>query len=47
MKNTNCEFEGRIFQDGSVTCIGDQCIRCSDGNWKPDDFEFTLSSVQD
>jgi len=47
MEKKSCELQGRIFPDGSVTCVGDQCMRCSDGNWSIDDFEFTVSSVQD
>ena len=47
MEKTSCEFQGETFPNESVTCVGDQCIRCSDGAWRPDDFEFTLSGVQD
>ena len=39
MDKKSCEFQGKVFPNGSVTCIGDQCIRCSDGNWVPDEFE--------
>ncbi len=39
MEKTSCEFQGKIFPDGGVTCIGDQCIQCSDGNWGPNEFE--------
>jgi hypothetical protein len=40
MEKNSCEFQGRIFPNGSVTCIGDQCIQCSDGNWGPNEFEL-------
>jgi hypothetical protein len=40
MEKISCEFQGRIFPNGSVTCIGDQCIQCSDGNWGPNEFEL-------
>lgn len=47
MEETSCELQGKIFPNGSVTCIGDQCLKCSDGNWRLDNFEFTVSGVQD
>jgi|GEM_PF-1023837 hypothetical protein len=47
MEKKSCELQGRSFPNGSVTCPGDQCIRCADGNWGPYDFGFILSSVQD
>ncbi|MFZ0945241.1 MAG: hypothetical protein ACLPQX_11595 [Syntrophobacteraceae bacterium] len=39
MEKTSCELLGEIFPNCSVACIGDQCIRCYDGNWGPDEFE--------
>jgi hypothetical protein len=47
MEKEHCELGGRIFINGSTACMGDQCLRCSDGKWKPDDFEFAVSSTQD
>jgi hypothetical protein len=47
MEKTNCELQGEIFPNGSVTCRGDQCMKCSDGNWSLDNYEFTVSSIQD
>jgi hypothetical protein len=42
MEDKSCEFQGKIFPNGGVTCIGDQCIQCSDGNWGPNEFEAEL-----
>lgn len=42
MEKMSCEFKDKIFPDGGVTCIGDQCIQCSDGNWGPNEFELKL-----
>jgi hypothetical protein len=47
MEKKSCELQGKIFPNGSETCIGDQCIKCADGHWESDNFEFTVSSVQD
>lgn len=47
MEKTSCQLQGEIFPNGSVTCVGDQCMKCSDGNWSLDNYEFTVSSIQD
>jgi hypothetical protein len=42
MTGKNCEFQGKIYPDGSGVCIGDQCIQCHDGSWGPNEFESEL-----
>jgi hypothetical protein len=34
-----CYFKDKEYSEGSVVCIGDQCIQCMDGKWGPNEFE--------
>ncbi len=34
MEETGCELNGEVFQNDSVTCVGNVCLRCSDGIWQ-------------
>ncbi|MGA2228689.1 MAG: hypothetical protein ABSH41_30005 [Syntrophobacteraceae bacterium] len=42
MEKASCEFKDKIYPNGSVTCIGDQCIQCHEGHWGPNEFELEL-----
>ena len=42
MEKASCEFKDKIYPNGSVTCIGDQCIQCCEGHWGPNEFELEL-----
>lgn len=49
MEDTSCEL-GDIFQEGSMTCAGELCLRCSGGIWEPEepeDIESAPRGVQD
>ena len=46
MEDTSCEL-GDVFQEGSVTCVDELCLRCSGGIWEPVDSESAPGSVQD
>ena len=45
MEKKSCEFRGKMYPNGSVTCVGDQCIQCVDGRWGPNEFEAELRKM--
>ncbi|MGC8490525.1 MAG: hypothetical protein ACP5SH_02195 [Syntrophobacteraceae bacterium] len=34
LENGSCELGGEIFRIGSVNCVGNLCLRCSEGTWR-------------
>src|SRR5208337_5429811 len=45
MEKTNCELQGRIFPNGRVTCIGDQCMQTPFGCRSVSMFESSPRTV--